>query len=190
MKKLLLLSMLLIISLEISAQSTSYRAGKCTTKSDYCPKLALFHETTYNFAGLGINSVNADIIVFCNLWYMASVRVGINYYSFPKIASAGVPLEFNFMMGRGAWMFESGLGVDYLYVYKNYNKDLGRFKDNISYAALTARMGVRYERVNGLFFRAGYNPHISLTNINKIEPISGSRWLLMLSVGIGYTFNN
>ncbi len=190
MKKLVILFLLSFISFHITAQSTSYRAGKCTTKSNYCPKIALFHETIYNFAGLGVNSINADIVLMCDRKYMASLRVGINYYSFPKISSAGIPVEFNFMMGRGTWLFETGLGLDYLYVYKNYSKDLGHFNDNVSYAALMARIGVRYEKVNGLFFRAGYNPHISLMNNKKIEPISGSIWLHMISVGIGYTFNN
>ncbi|MEI6124636.1 MAG: hypothetical protein WCQ95_13545 [Bacteroidota bacterium] len=187
---MILLFFIIIISAPCFSQSKSYRAGKCTTKSNYCPKIALFHETVYNFAGLGINSINADIVLMCNRSYMASIRLGINYYSFPKIASAGIPVEFNFMMGRGAWLFETGLGLNYLYVYKNYSHDLGHFKDNLSYAALTARVGVRYERINGLFFRAGYNPHISLMNYEKIEPIKASRWLNMISVGIGYTFNN
>ena len=55
---------------------------------------------------------------------------------------------------------------------------------------MTGRIGVRYEKVNGLFFRAGYNPHVSLIGKDQIEPISKHAFLHMLSVGIGYTFNN
>jgi hypothetical protein len=190
MKKLLLLFCCLFAFFTLSAQSTSYRAGNCKTKSNYCPKWSLFHETTYNFAGLGINSVNADVIVMCNRSYMASIRFGINYFTFPRISAAGVPLEFNFMIGRGAWLLETGLGVDYLYVYKNYTSTSPANPNNISYLALTGRIGVRYEKVNGLFFRAGYNPHVSLLNRDMIEPISKHAFLHMLSVGIGYTFNN
>lgn len=166
------------------------RAGNCKTKSNFCPKIALFHETSYNFAGLGINSVNVDIILLCNRSYMASVRTGINYFSFPKIYSAGVPLEFNFMIGRGAWMFEMGLGINYLYCYQNYSKALGTFKDNVSFGAVTGRVGVRYEKINGLFFRAGYNPQCTVLGFEDLEPISQHRVLHMASVGIGYTFNN
>ena len=185
-------TLILVLFLSIStlvAQSVSYRAGNCKTKSNYCPKWSLFHETTYNFAGLGINSVNADVVVMCNRSYMASIRFGINYLTFPKISSAGVPLEFNFMIGRGAWLFETGLGADYLHVYKNYNPD-GPAENNISYLAITGRIGIRYEKVNGLFFRAGYNPHVTVMNQSKIEPISKNAFLNMLSVGIGYAFDN
>jgi hypothetical protein len=173
----------------VPAQSTSYRAGNCKTKSNYCPKWSLFHETTYNFVGLGVNSINADAIVKCNRSYMASLRFGVNYFTFPRISSVGAPVEFNFMIGRGAWLVEAGLGADYLYVYKNFITP--EFTDNnFSYLALTGRIGVRYEKLNGLFFRAGYNPHVSLVGWNKIEPISKHAFLHMLSVGIGYTFNN
>jgi hypothetical protein len=184
---------MLAISLSIHsliAQSPSYRAGNCKTKSNYCPKWSLFHETAYNFAGLGINSVNADVIIMCNRSYMASIRFGINYLTFPKISAAGVPVEFNFMIGRGAWLVEAGLGADYLYVYKNYTSTYPTNPNNISYLALTGRLGIRYEKVNGVFFRVGYNPHLSLIGQDKIEPISKHAFLHMLSVGIGYTFNN
>jgi hypothetical protein len=190
MKKFLILTCLCFTICNISAQSTSYRAGNCKTKSNYCPKWSLFHETTYNFKGLGINSVNADIVVLCNRSYMASIRFGINYFTFPKISSAGVPVEFNYMIGRGAWLFETGLGLDYLYVYKNYSSTLTPAENNISYLALTGRIGIRYEKVKSIFFRVGYNPHITLLNQNKIEPISEHSYLNMLSLGIGYTFNN
>jgi hypothetical protein len=120
---------------------------------------------------------------------MASLRFGVNYFTFPRISSVGAPVEFNFMIGRGAWLAEAGLGADYLYVYKNHITT-GFTENNFSYLALTGRIGVRYEKVNGLFFRAGYNPHISLIGQNKIEPISKHAFLHMLSVGIGYTFNN
>lgn len=189
MKKLVLLIFLFFAFYSVKAQSTSYRAGNCKTKSTFCPKWSIFHETTYNFTSLGINSVNADLVLLCNRSYMMSLRFGVNYISFPKISSVGAPLEFNFMIGRGAWLFETGLGVDYLHVYKNYSSILPA-NNNISYLALTGRIGVRYERVNGVFFRAGYNPHVSLMGQDKIEPISKHVFLHMLSVGIGYTFNN
>ena len=190
MKKLIIsIGLTLTLIHLVSAQSTSYRAGNCKTKSNYCPKWSLFHETTFNFAGLGINSVNADVIIMCNRSYMASLRFGINYFTFPKISSAGAPVEFNFMIGRGAWLAEAGLGADYLYVYKNHITT-GFTENNFSYLALTGRIGVRYEKVNGLFFRAGYNPHVSLMGHDKIEAISKHAFLHMLSVGIGYTFNN
>lgn len=190
MKRSLVISSLLLLSMTVCAQSYSFRAGKCGDKSNFCPKIALFHETVYNFGRLGINSVNVDFILMCNRNYMASLRTGINYFSFPKIYSAGVPLEFNFMIGRGNWLFEAGLGLDYLYFYKNYSKAAGQYNDNISYLAATGRIGVRYERINGLFFRAGYNPHCSLTGFLDLEPISIHRFLHMASIGIGYTFNN
>jgi hypothetical protein len=189
MKKLILILVMSLSFRSLIAQSPSYRAGNCKTKSNYCPKWSIFHETTYNFSSLGINSVNADVIVMCNRSYMSSIRFGVNYFTFPKLSSIGAPVEFNFMVGRGAWLFEAGLGLDYLHVYKNYSST-GTSENNISYLALTGRIGMRYERVNGVFFRVGYNPHVSLMGMDKIEPISKHTFLHMLSVGIGYTFDN
>lgn len=183
-KTFIFLSIILCTALHTLSQQQSYRAGNCKGKSDYCPSWSIFHETVYNFSGLGINSVNAEAIVFCNKYYMAGIRFGINYLTFPKISAAGIPVEGNFMIGRGAWMFETGLGLNYLYVYKNYQSD----QDNLSYLALTLRAGVRYEKQNGLFFRAGYNPHLSLINHRNIPAISKHAFLHMLSVGIGYAF--
>jgi len=190
MKKLLSLICMLLTVTTLFAQSYSMRAGKCNTRSNYCPKWSVFHETTYNFGGIAINSVNADVIVMCNRSYMASIRFGVNYLTFPKISAAGAPVEFNFMIGRGAWLFEAGLGVDYLDVYKNYNTSSTSNPNNVSWLAATGRIGVRYERLNGVFFRADYNPHVSLMNQNQIEPISKSAFLHMISVGIGWTFDN
>lgn len=189
MKKLLLLMCFSLTAIALFGQSNSLRAGNCKTKSNFCPKWSLFHETTYNFKQFGINSVNADVIVICNRYYMASIRFGINYLTFPKISSVGVPLEFNFMMGRGAWLFETGLGLDYLFVYKNYSSTNIPAEDNIPYLAATGRIGLRYEKLSGIFFRLGYNPHISLQNQDKIEVVNRT-YINMLSLGIGYTFNN
>lgn len=190
MKKFSMLLVLLAFCLASLAQSTSYRAGNCKTKSDFCPRIALFHQTSYNFGGLGINSVNADFIIYCNRNYMASIRAGINYLTFPKAHSAGVPLEFNFMVGRGAWLFEVGLGVDYLYFYKSYPKYEGAVNTNFSYLAATGMIGVRYERVNGFFLRAGYNPHYTALGFEELKPVAGQHFLHMAAIGIGYTFNN
>ncbi|MCK9611305.1 MAG: hypothetical protein PHR81_03355 [Bacteroidales bacterium] len=191
MKKIILLSQMCVLCFITFGQNLSYRAGNCKTKSDFCPKIALFHETSYNFAGLGINSVNLDIVLLCNRSNILSLRTGINYFSFPKIYSAGIPLEIDFMIGRGAWMFECGLGLDYLYFYKNYSALQGQFSSNVSYLSAMGRIGVRYEKINGLFFRAGYNPHCSIMNTyQELEPISKHRFLHMASIGLGYTFNN
>ncbi|HNW88279.1 MAG TPA: hypothetical protein PKN48_01375 [Bacteroidales bacterium] len=190
MKHLLITLLILSFSMTLFGQNFSYRAGKCDTKSDYCPKIALFHQTSYNFGGLGINSVNADIIVFCNRNYMASIRAGINYLSFPKVHAAGAPLEFNFMVGRGAWLFEAGLGVDYLYFYKSYPKFEGLVNTNFSYLAATGMIGIRYERVNGFFLRAGYNPHYTVMGFEELKPVCGHPFVHMVAIGIGYTFNN
>ncbi|HOY30892.1 MAG TPA: hypothetical protein PKW80_03340 [Bacteroidales bacterium] len=190
MKSSIITILILASGLALSGQNLSYRAGKCNTKSDFCPKIALFHQTSYNFGGLGINSVNADIILLCNRNYMASLRAGINYFSFPQAHSAGAPLEFNFMIGRGAWLFEAGLGADYLYFYKAYPKFEGVVHTNFSYLAITGMIGVRYERVNGLFFRAGYNPHYTVVGFENAEPLIKHPFVHMAAIGIGYTFNN
>jgi len=190
MKKFLFLLLMLALYLPLKGQNFSYRAGKCDTKSDYCPKIALFHQTSYNFGGLGVNSVNVDFIVFCNRNYMASIRAGINYLSFPRVHAAGVPLEFNFMVGRGAWLFEAGLGVDYLYFYKEYPKFEGLINTNFSYLAATGMIGVRYESLNGLFLRAGYNPHMTVLGFDQAEPLIKHPFVHMAAIGIGYTFDN
>lgn len=166
------------------------RIVNCKGSSLNCPGVSLFHETAWDFTRFGVNSINVDFIVLCRESFMASVRAGISYLTFPKISAAGVPAEFNFLIGKSTWLIETGLGASYLYVYNNYSVDRGRFSDNVSYLAITGRLGIRYERSRSVFFRIGYTPMLSVMNADRIEAFSKHSFIHMASLGIGYTFGN
>ncbi len=165
------------------------RPKNCETKN-ICPRNTIFHETDFRIDNLGLNwnSINWDHTLVCRSRYLISSRLGIDYYSFSKIRSAGVPLELNLMIGGGALMFETGLGLNYLYVYKNYNDIIGRYDDNVSCLAMTGRLGLRYEKQHSIFFRAGYTPVYNLIGSEDIPIISNKKFLSMFGAAIGWTF--
>ncbi|NVO04035.1 MAG: hypothetical protein HXX09_15165, partial [Bacteroidetes bacterium] len=140
MKKnfIILVSFAFLSTIAYSQQHNGYTAPRpksCKTENS-CPRNTLFHETTFRVDKLGLNwnSINWDHILVCREKYLVSFRLGIDYYSFSKIHSAGVPLDINLMIGGEGLMFEAGLGLNYLYVYENYNDSTDtRFKDNLSY---------------------------------------------------------
>jgi hypothetical protein len=176
----------------IKAQQIDYspapRPKNCTTVNS-CPRNTLFHETNVRFKNLlGLNSVNWDHILVCREKYLVSVRLGIDYMSFNKISSAGIPIDLNLMVGGGALMLETGIGLNYLYVYKNYNDSIGKYKDNVNYLGLTGRIGLRYEKQHSIFFRLGYTPMYSLINYKEIPIIANKKYISMFGAGVGYTF--
>lgn len=190
MRTKILLLLFLLFTIAAQAQvSKSFRFGRCGQGGLNCPKLSLFHETNTDFSKLWINTVNADYIILCRRLFMASIRGGISYYTFPKIRAAGIPVEFNFLVGKSSWLVEAGLGIQYLFFYRNYSAAAGTFSDDVSYLAATGRVGIRYERPRGFFFRIGYTPMYSLINHDKIEPLSNHKFIHMMGLGVGYTFD-
>ncbi len=155
-----------------------------------CPRNTIFHETNFRFDRMGLNwnSINWDHIFVCREKYLISMRLGVDYYSFSKISSAGVPFDLNLMIGGGALMLETGIGLNYLYVYKNYDDSIGEYKDNVNYLGLTGRIGLRYEKQHSIFFRLGYTPMYSLINYKKIPIIANKKYISMFGAGIGYTW--
>ena len=155
-----------------------------------CPRNTIFHETNFRFDRLGLNwnSINWDHTLVCRSTYLISFRLGIDYFSFSKIRSAGVPFELNLMLGGGALMLETGLGLNYLYVYKNYNDTIGRYKDDVSYLAMTGRLGLRFEKKHSIFFRAGYTPIYNLVGYKEIPIISDRKFISMFGAAVGWTF--
>jgi len=174
------------------------RPKNCKTENT-CPRNTLFHETTFRFDKLGLNwnSIDWDHILVCRERYLVSMTLGVDYYSFSKLRAAGVPLELNLMLGGGPIMFETGLGLNYLYVYKNYSEiTQTRFNDHLSYLTATGRLGLRYEKPHSIFFRLGYTPQYSLMNNDQIYIINQKnvavvhdhKFFSMFAAGIGYTF--
>ena len=154
-----------------------------------CPRNTLFHETNVRFKNLfGLNSINWDHILVCREKYLISMRLGVDYMSFNKISSAGVPFDLNLIIGGGALMLETGIGLNYLYVYKNCDDSIGEYKDNVNYLGLTGRIGLRYEKQHSIFFRFGYTPMYSLINYKEIPIIVNKKYISMFGAGIGYTF--
>lgn len=203
MKKYFFISVffLLFSAYSFSQQDGIYpmpRPKNCQTENT-CPRNTLFHETAFRFGYLGFNfnSINWDHTLVCRSSYLITMRLGIDYYSFAKLRSAGIPFELNLMIGGGALMFETGVGLNYLYIYKNYNEIIPeRFQDHLSYLTATGRLGLRYEKLHSIFFRAGYTPQYSLMNNNQITIINKKNVAVihdhklysMVSVGVGYTF--
>jgi hypothetical protein len=173
------------------------RPKNCDTENS-CPRNALFHETTIRFDRLGLNwnSLNWDHNLICRERYLLSFTLGINYMSFAKIRSVGAPLELNLMIGGGALMFETGIGLNYLYIYRNYDELTGKFDDNLSYLAAIGRLGLRFQKQHNVFFRIGYTPlysligndEINITNKKGVAVIHDKPFYSMYGAGIGYTF--
>jgi hypothetical protein len=193
MKKFFLVFTLVIFCIIVRAQtseqfSTNYRNGRCNTKM-FCPRNAIFHETNWDFSRLGINSIKWDHILKCGDRSMVSFCLGINYFTFPKVYGAGVPLELNLLIGRSALLFEMGLGINYLYFYKNYDNGV-RYTDNVHWGAITGRLGLRYEAEKSLFLRAGFTPMYAVIGNNDVPYFGGKPMFWMAGLGIGYTFRS
>lgn len=198
----LILAALMVFAINCQAQQDDLnnplpRPKNCETENS-CPRNTIFHETTFRFDRLGLNwnSLNWDHILLCREKFLLSLRLGLDYYSLEKIRSVGAPIDLNLMIGGGALMFETGIGLNYLYIYKNYNEITGRFKDDLSYLAATGRLGLRYEKKHSIFFRLGYTPmysligndQITIANKKNIAVIHDRPFYSMFGAGIGYTF--
>lgn len=201
MKRYFLIIFITIISATIFAQQVDYdpmpRPKNCDSENS-CPRNTIFHETTFRFDRLGLNwnSLNWDHILVCREKYLISFRLGLDYYSFEKIRSLGAPLDLNLMIGGGRLMFETGLGLSYLYIYRNYDEVSGRFSDKLSYLAAAGRLGFRFQKKHSIFLRAGYTPMYSLFGNDEIQiknkkgiyVIRDRKFYSMFGAGIGYTF--
>ena len=164
------------------------RPKNCTPEN-ICPRNTLFLELNFSIPKeLAINSINLDHILVCRESYLVSGRIGIDYLSFNKLKTVGIPADLNLMIGGGALMFETGIGLNYLYAYKNYNRSTKFYEQNQHYLGITGRVGLRYEKKRSIFFRIGYTPIFSMINYKKIPIIADKRLLSMFGFGIGYTW--
>lgn len=153
-----------------------------------CPRNTIFLESNIRFKKLfDLNSINWDHTLICREKYLLSVCLGADFMSFRKTKCAGVPVSLNLMIGGGALMFETGIGLNYLYVYKNYDDATNQYDNKQNYLGMIGRIGLRYEKKHSIFFRAGYTPMLSLIN-NKIPIFAGKRFNSMFGLGVGYTF--
>jgi hypothetical protein len=205
MKKAVLTILLFCYAMASFAQYDNYpqpRPKNCETENS-CPRNTIFHETTFRFDRLGLNwnSLNWDHLLICRTNYLLSFRLGVDYMSFAKMRSVGAPLDLNLMIGGGALMAEISAGLNYLFIYRNYDEVLGKFDDNLSYLAAMGRIGLRFERKHSIFFRAGWTPMYSLFGNDEVQickkkkktgeaiyVIRDRPLYSMFTAGIGYTF--
>lgn len=208
MKKIFLFFVFIFLSfLSFSQYDDIYpqpRPKNCEPENS-CPRNTLFHETSFRLDKLGLNwnSLNWDHTIICRTSFLLSFRLGINYLSFSKINSIGAPVDLNLMIGGGALMGEVSAGLNYLYVYKNYDEYVAavdsknaKFDDNLSYLAAMGRVGLRFERKHSIFFRLGWTPMISLFGNDEVQiknrkdrfVIRDKKFYSMYALGIGYTF--
>lgn len=195
--------LILFVSITFNGFSQQYdgsprpRPVNCATENT-CPRNTLFHETTFRADGLSFNwnSLNWDHILICRERYLLSFRLGIDYYAFAKMRAVGAPLDINLMIGGGALMAEIGAGLNYQYIYTNYDEVNGKFKDNLSYLAALGHIGLRYQKQHSIFFRLGYTPmyslmnneQINITNKKGVAVIHDKKLYSMYAAGIGYCF--
>ncbi|MGD0712198.1 MAG: hypothetical protein ABR968_13575 [Bacteroidales bacterium] len=164
------------------------RPKNCQTENS-CPRNSLFLETSVRFKDLfGLVSIDWDHTLICREKYLLSYILGVDFFSFKNTKAAGVPLSLNLMLGGGPLMFELGLGVNYLYVYKNYDEATRLTDPNESYLGMIGNIGLRYEKLHGIFIRAGYIPMYSLMNYSKIPILASKKFNNMFGLGVGYTF--
>jgi len=84
-------------------------------------------------------------------------------------------------------MFELGLGVNCLYVYKNYNETTKSTDSKENYLGMIGNVGVRYEMLHSVFLRLGYTPMYSLMNNNNIPILASKKLNNMFGLSVGYT---
>jgi hypothetical protein len=79
----------------------------------------------------------------------------------------GVPVSYNWLLGKKSHHLELGLGITGLYAQPSHSATTTNF-----YTYLTPKIGYRYQRpTGGLFFKATATPMIDLlsVNTNKID---------------------
>ena len=166
------------------------RPKNCTPEN-ICPRNTLFLESNFSIPKeLALNSINLDHIIICRENFLVSWHIGVDFLSLNKLKTVGVPADLNLMIGGGALMIETGIGLNYLYAYKNYNRSTKLYEANQHYGALTGRLGLRYEKKNSIFFRAGYTPYLSVYNYKKIPILADKSFFSMFGFGIGYTWGD
>jgi hypothetical protein len=154
-----------------------------------CRKNTIYHETNTNFGNFNYNSLNFEHLLTCGSAKNTGLFIGAVYYSFPKIQSKGLRGGFNIMYGRYSNMFELGFGLTFLYVTQNYNNEVGKYKDNVSYAGLNGNIGFRHQNAEGgIFYKIGFTPMLSFMNYGLIPVIADNAFIPMGGISIGWTF--
>lgn len=122
-------------------------------------------------------SVNYDRVFYHQQKNALSWRAGVNYLYFKSVDVSSYTIlgEINYMRGKVPHFFEAGLGLNYWDGIRVGN--LVEIHWNF-----VPRIGYRYQRSQGLFFRAGYTPWIFP------ERIEESIFLLRAGISVGYTF--
>jgi hypothetical protein len=192
MKKLILLCCLFAISFTVFSQQDGLdprpRPKNCETEN-ICPRNSLFLEGNVRIKNMfGLVSLNWDHTLVCREKYLLSFILGADFYSFKKPKAAGIPLSLNLMIGGGPLMFELGLGVNYLYFYKNYDETTKLTDPKESYLGMIGNVGVRYEMLHNIFLRLGYTPMYSLMNYKSIPILASKKLNNMFGLSVGYTF--
>lgn len=76
----------------------------------------------------------------------------------------GIPVSYNWLLGKKSHHFELGIGLTSLLV--NPNSNVG----TDSYTYMTPKIGYRFQRPNGgLFFRATVTPMIAILNVSSVK---------------------
>jgi hypothetical protein len=192
MKKLILLCCFFTISLSLFSQQDGIdprpRPKNCQTEN-ICPRNSLFLEGNVRIKNMfGLVSLNWDHTLVCREKYLLSFILGVDFLSFKQTKAAGIPLSLNLMIGGGPLMFELGLGVNYLYVYKNYDEATKLDAPKENYLGMIGNVGLRYEMLHSVFARLGYTPMYSLMNNTNIPILASRKLNNMFGLSVGYTF--
>ena len=151
------------------------------------------------FGSGSIWSLNYDKIIKRHESFLNSFTIGVEYVpkslNFGEGAFYGLPLSYNWLIGKKNHHFEFGTGLTFLYLDDRYSPI-----DNFSVFG-APKIGYRYQRKQGgLFFKANINLLIDLFHIefyksyrfvSSFSDVIGTGLPLFPCPGIslGYTFN-
>ena len=156
-------------------------------------------------------SVNYDRILTKNKYFATSFSVGATYWeqnykgSFSYYSNLyGMPISFNFLVGKKNHQFESGIGISEFYGTAGSNFYIMVDEEKSITTMLSLKLGYRYQRpTGGMFFRATFTPLIQgweyksikiikddfdVSNINTVKTeVDKIGFIPWAGISIGYT---
>lgn len=135
------------------------------------------------------DAISYDRLIVQGPKYLTSVSAGLTVLPTKDLFVAGVPLSYNWLIGKRNHFFELGLGLTFMYLvegnvhFSATNSDSNGNLITIEtvgyiphfYSYLTPKIGYRYQPKNGGFFaRATLTPAVAMVNYDGMLVEYGS----------------